>query len=357
MVITTWIFKGWQILELIIIRKRDFMFKTAQEALKAAENGYFDNYQFDPKTKFLKNKTKNIYVCQIDPYNLKRNFKQQSFFTNFEAEIHFYEETKLLTEKQYSEYYKCNVVGHYQQPSATIDLIGLRYVNQKLQVLLVKRLHRPNKGHWAMPGGFLDYEETINHACLREVKEETNVNLNDNQIIRMPAVSAKDRDPRMWVITNPNIVLFTPADLKHNNVHAGDDAQDTGWFDLKLVPDEKYNLHGNIFTYSEEDLKHFKLKIDSAMPLAFDHYQIIQSALRYLLKDFGWERMPLITKLLGHYVTTRELAQLYSNLNPKFANYDLSNLTRRFNDYMTKTKQYKKPGKNSLGRSLVIYKI
>ena len=335
-----------------------YIFKSADEALK--QESSLKDYHFDPNTKFLRN-NKGHYLCWINPQNPKRNFKQPSIFTNFEAEIHFYEQSNLLTDKQYFEYYQHNVVTHYKRPSATIDLIGLRFQKDEfkqthLQILLIKRLHRPFKDHWAMPGGFVDYEESINKACLREVKEETNIDLNDQQIIRLPAVSKPGRDPRMWVITNPNIVLFTPKDLKQVQLHPGDDAKDAKWFDIKLVPDPKYQQKPDLFSYNQQDLLHFQLK--TSEDLAFDHYQIIENALRYLLKDFGWNRLPLISKLLGTTFTINDLKMLYSKLNPAFEKAYNSNLVRKLDSYIKDTgKRQVLHGMSHSGRPQAIYQV
>lgn len=310
---------------------------------------------FDPKTKFLWN-SDGYYLCWIDPQDSKRNFKQPSIFTNFEAEVHFYEQSNLLTDKQYYQYYQRNVATHYEKPSAAIDLIGLRahkdaHKQIHLQILLTKRLHRPFKSHWALPGSFINSKEAINHACLRKVKEETSIGLNDQQIIRLPAVSKPGRDPRMWVITNPNIVLFTPKDLKQMHINDNDE-----WLDIKLIPDQSYQQKPDLFSYYQQDLMHFHIKLNKN--LAFDHQQIIEKALRYLLKDFGWNRLPLISKLLGDTFTMNSLKALYSKLNPAFKKASNSNLVRKLNSDIKDTgKRQSTHEMSHNGRPQVIYSV
>ena len=316
------------------------------------------NLTWNEQTKFLMTENGDRY-CYIDHHDPMRNFNQKSYFSDFETEIHFYEEEEphLLNEDQYCAYYKEHVARHYPAPATTIDLIGLRFYHDKLQVLLVKRRHYPSRDRWAMPGGFLDYEETINHACLREVKEETNIDLNDDNIIRLTNVSAKGRDKRMWVITTPNIVLFSPNDLKYMNVKAGDDAKEAKWFDLKLTADANFKPH-NLYSYTKKDLQHLHLSIPDAMPLAFDHYDIIQSALRQLVLDFGRIQLPQIVKLLGDEVTTKDLINLFSQLVPNFKNVGATNLARHYHRDLIATRKVRKMPKGSAGgNSMRIYKV
>ena len=244
---------------------------------------------------------------------IKQIEARQQFKTATDEDTYFESSPDVPAELFYY-YYKTKEVKRFPRPSVTIDLVGLRYLNDRLQLVTIKRKHRPYKDHWALPGGFVNYEETINNACLREVKEETNIDLDDRRIIRLPAVSAPHRDPRMWVITNPNIVLFTPQDIKQMQAKAGDDAGQLKWQDLKLVDD--------------------KLKINAN--LAFDHYKIVQNALLTLKADFASRQgLPRISALLGNKATTRDLADLFHNFTG--SRFDLSNLHAKYEDYLIDT--------------------
>lgn len=237
-----------------------------------------------------------------------------------------YFESNVKDQNLFHYFYNRYELQCFARPSVTVDLIGLQYDKKadKLQVLLIKRKHAPFRNQYAFPGGFVDFEESINDAVLREVKEETNINLDSSQVIRLPAVSKPGRDPRMWVITNPNIVLFTPNNLDKQNIIAGDDALDSEWLTLNE-----------------------NLQVDEQ--LAFDHTQILQSAIEYLKKDFDHRRLPLVTKLLGKYVTTRELKNLYTLFDSKFKTQSTSNLSRNYSNYLISTKQKQKAPKDSKG--------
>lgn len=111
-------------------------------------------------------------------------------FANYKEEAEYFESNKDIDE--YLKWYQHDI-NRYAHPSVTVDLIALRFNKEtkKLQILLVKRKHWPDKGLWAMPGGFVDENETINHAVIRETEEETNVDLKNEIIIRRPAVSKR----------------------------------------------------------------------------------------------------------------------------------------------------------------------
>lgn len=243
-------------------------------------------------------------------------------FANFEDATHFYENSPVISIDENLAWYHAHAENHYDKPSITVDLIGLRFYKEHLQVMLIKRKSHVEYHKWAFLGGFVDSGESIVHACLRETKEETNVDLKESQLIRMLPVDTPDRDPRMhWLITNPSIVLFTPEDVKTMNARAGDDAGDLCWFNVKLDEDED-------------------LVIDSsAIPLAFDHAKILAKALHHLRNDFNLPGMPLITKLLGDQITTREMLDLYSQLDTKFATYTASNITTLYRKWLVRTDQ------------------
>ena len=79
--------------------------------------------------------------------------------------------------------------GNYERPSVTVDMLlftvvekeveDIRKLNEKeLKVLLIKRKDHPYIGQWAIPGGFVGIDESLEDAAYRELKEETNVDSN-----------------------------------------------------------------------------------------------------------------------------------------------------------------------------------
>lgn len=129
----------------------------------------------------------------------------------------------------------------YPRPAVTVDVVVL---TDDAAILLVKRRSDPFAGRWALPGGFIDMDETLADAAARELAEETGVaGLNLRQL---KAFDDPDRDPRARTIG----VAFLSEVNGRPDVTAGDDAAEAAWHSLADLP-----------------------------PLAFDHDQIVACAL------------------------------------------------------------------------------
>ncbi|MBC7128495.1 MAG: NUDIX hydrolase [Thermoplasmatales archaeon] len=126
------------------------------------------------------------------------------------------------------------------KPSLAVD--GVLIKNRK--VLLVKRKNEPFKEKWALPGGFVEYGERVEEAIIRELKEETGMNVRIKKLFGV--YSDPDRDPRGHVIS---IVFLVESE---DEPKAGDDAVDARFFDLDNLPE-----------------------------LAFDHKKIIEEVMKY----------------------------------------------------------------------------
>ena len=111
-----------------------------------------------------------------------------------------------------------------RNPLPTVDLI----IEYNGGILLIKR-RNPPKG-WALPGGFVDYGESLEAAAVREAKEETGL---DVELVRQFHVySQPGRDPRHHTIT---MVFLAKATGK---AIAGDDAKEIGVFNKNTLPDK-----------------------------------------------------------------------------------------------------------------------
>jgi len=135
----------------------------------------------------------------------------------------------------------------YPRPAVTADALVLARHEGTLRILLVRRLKDPFRGLWALPGGFANMEETLEHACLRELKEETGISLDKMEPFRV--FDAVHRDPRHRTIT---VVFYAFLD-ETICVRGGDDASDARWFPLIQLPPRAFDNHDIIrmFTNSE----------------------------------------------------------------------------------------------------------
>ncbi len=135
----------------------------------------------------------------------------------------------------------------YQYPHAalTCDSLIFGQENDELFVLLIQRANAPCKGFWALPGGFMEIDETLETCAARELMEETH--LSDIALQQLRAYSTVDRDPRERVVT---VTFWGIVEKSAYQAVAGDDAAQAQWFNIKQLP-----------------------------PLAFDHEQMIADGL------------------------------------------------------------------------------
>lgn len=144
---------------------------------------------------------------------------------------------------------------HYECPAVTADILVFTMVSDKLHVLLIRRKNHPFKDYWAIPGGFVNIDESVEEAAYRELEEETGAK--DIYLEQLYTFSDVNRDPRMRVISVAYIALVAADKL---SLQAGDDAADVRWFEVNSL------LHKLI----TEDM------------LAFDHEKILMCAMKRL---------------------------------------------------------------------------
>ncbi len=118
----------------------------------------------------------------------------------------------------------------YPRPAVTADCVVFAQVKDQVKVLLIERGDEPCKGMWAIPGGFMNMDETAEEAAVRELKEETGIEL--TKVEQIGAFSKVDRDPRGRVIT----VAFYAVIGKAVKAVGQDDARRAKWFPLTKLP-------------------------------------------------------------------------------------------------------------------------
>jgi ADP-ribose pyrophosphatase YjhB (NUDIX family) len=109
----------------------------------------------------------------------------------------------------------------YKNPIPMVDVI----IEKDDEVVLIRRKNEPFKGKLAIPGGYVDWGETVENAAVREAKEETSL---DVKLIEILGVySILDRDPRGHTIST--VFIAKPINGK---VKGNDDAADASWFKI-----------------------------------------------------------------------------------------------------------------------------
>jgi 8-oxo-dGTP diphosphatase len=138
----------------------------------------------------------------------------------------------------------------YERPSVTVDVVIFSLVDNDLQVLLVKRKYPPFAGVWAIPGGFVRMQESLEAAAIRELAEETGVT--DVYCEQLYSFGAPDRDPRTRVIT---VAYFALVPHDAIQPRPGDDAAETAWYSVFDLPQLAFD-HEEILTYALQRLRY-----------------------------------------------------------------------------------------------------
>jgi 8-oxo-dGTP diphosphatase len=138
-----------------------------------------------------------------------------------------------------------------EQPWVTVDVVVAARWGQGYRILLVRRRRPPFEGTWAIPGGFVEPQESLEEAARRELWEETGAEPDSLQ--QLKTFGDPGRDPRGWVISVAYLAVLEEAAVDGWDLAAGSDVGAVGWFDLDDLP-----------------------------PLAFDHAEILDCALRAL---------------------------------------------------------------------------
>jgi 8-oxo-dGTP diphosphatase len=131
----------------------------------------------------------------------------------------------------------------------TVDIVVFGYLPNMISVLLIKRKNEPFKSQWAIPGGFVDENETLKAAALRELREETSLDL--NSLEQFHTFGDPGRDPRGHVVSVAHFSLIKP---NLYTVKAADDAQEAKWFALDNLPKMAFD-HQTILEMAASHLK------------------------------------------------------------------------------------------------------
>lgn len=238
----------------------------------------------------------------------------------------------------------------YDRPSVTTDIVAfkIRSVtgdtyrhNSKstLSILLVKRGEHPYKDMWALPGGFLRKDETVEECAYREIKEEANV----EPISLMPVgiFSNPSRDPRGRIISNAYLSVICEDVIPKG----GTDAIDARWFDILFCEDN--GIYTMTLTSDDVVLKSKLKKVKTIFKktnfdivevddLAFDHAGIIGTAvtlLRESAKDYD-----LIFDFLPETFTLTALQDVIETITE--VSLTPANFRRKISEFVLETDEY-----------------
>ena len=119
----------------------------------------------------------------------------------------------------------------YPRPAVTADCVVIgRAADGDRKVLLIRRGNNPYKDCWALPGGFMDMNETLEECARRELKEETGLTPT-GEMVELKSFSTVDRDPRGRTITVAYLIEMPLTEAK-----GSDDAAEARWFPLDELP-------------------------------------------------------------------------------------------------------------------------
>lgn len=163
----------------------------------------------------------------------------------------------------------------HPRPAVTVDCVVFGLDESGLQVLLIQRDIEPYRGAWALPGGFVRIDESLEETARRELAEETG--LERVYLEQLYTFGDVKRDPRGRVIT---VAYYALVKLRDHRVRAATDARDAAWFSAWDTPS-----------------------------LAFDHGRILEVAIRRLQGKVRYQ--PIGFELLPAKFTLTELQRVY----------------------------------------------
>lgn len=137
----------------------------------------------------------------------------------------------------------CPTCGNYNHRSISIDAL----IITDNKILLIKRGSEPYKGLWALPGGHLDWDETLEEAVIREVKEETGLKVTSINFLKV--YSTPSRHPRQLIAVAYQVETS-------GKPQAGDDARELKFFPFANLPKQLAFDHQHII---DDHLRNLKL--------------------------------------------------------------------------------------------------
>ncbi len=250
--------------------------------------------------------------------------------------------------------------NRYRRPSNTVDMILMTVSDARLKILLVKRKDHPFIHDWAMPGGFINFDEDMETAVQRELAEETSITKN-TYFRQLYTFGNADRDPRTRIITTVYLSMTPESAIRRTK--AGDDAEETAWFTIsKTIVSSDDTCRRCLLTLEEENLgvkmvydvtdtarynyieTRSELNPSSNAQLAADHVKAINMAMDQVQNRAA--STGILFNLLPEECTLREIQNAYEAVIGRKT--DTGNFRRDIRKMLTETGHTKKvSGKNA----------
>jgi 8-oxo-dGTP diphosphatase len=166
----------------------------------------------------------------------------------------------------------------FERPNLAVDCVVFGLDQEDLKVILIQRNLAPYQGKWAIPGGFVHIDESLEDAASRELREETGIE--DVFLEQLYTFGEVDRDPRGRVVS---VAYYALVNLRDHKIKATTDARDAAWFSVDDIP-----------------------------TLPFDHNKIVEVALNRLKGKVRYE--PIGFELLPKKFTLTQLQAMYEKI-------------------------------------------
>jgi 8-oxo-dGTP diphosphatase len=205
--------------------------------------------------------------------------------------------------------------SRFPRPSVTVDVALLTIRDDELRALLVRRDEHPSKGDWALPGGFVGIDESLDDAASRVLRDKAGVK--DLFVEQLYTFGAPGRDPRTRVVSVAYYALVdtetldraigSQAVVAHAIVHGSD----AGIRIARLVVPWEGETGGSVEAVDDAG---------TALPLAFDHAEILGVAVKRIRGKLGYA--PIGFELLPDRFSLRELRRVHEVVAGRSMNKD-----------------------------------
>jgi 8-oxo-dGTP diphosphatase len=137
----------------------------------------------------------------------------------------------------------------FAKHAVAVDVVLFTIQGGTLKVLLVRRQQPPYRGSWALPGGLVGGEESVDDAALRELQEETNIA--NVYLEQLYTFGEPDRDPRGRVLT---VAYYAVVNWQQFQLKARQRVTEANWFPVRRLPELAFD-HRRIIDYALERLR------------------------------------------------------------------------------------------------------